>query len=62
MAEGEKPPAKIQAVKGEKNPWKIGPRCAGFHTHLLSKFGRYGRFRPYPGLLPDSLGVAPEDM
>jgi hypothetical protein len=52
MAEGKEPPAKIQAErKVQKFPWKIGPRCAGFRTHLLSKSGRYGRFRPYLGPL-----------
>ena len=60
MAEGKKPSAKIQAgKKAKKIPWKIGPRCAGFHTRLLSNSGRYGRFRPYPGPLPDTLWRSP---
>jgi hypothetical protein len=55
MAERKKPLAKIQAgKKAKKFPWKIGSRSAGFHIYLLSNSGRYGRFRPYPGPLPDT--------
>ena len=60
MSKGQEPPAKIQAEKKvEKIPWKIGPRGAGFRTRLLSKFGRYGRFRPYPGPLSATLLRSP---